>query len=118
MGIGKLFGINGLADENFKKVLSSKDGVIRGHMLQMRAENSGRAVIVSIVDNKINECDIPIIMLQVLSRPEKVTKQNIEILQKLVNNGSKIYPGAKYIQRKEANRIKKYHPNGAQPIEL
>lgn len=41
----------------------------------------------------------------ILTYPEVVTPYNIEFLQKLVNNGPTIYPGARYIVRDNGERI-------------
>ena len=55
-------------------MIGGKNGIFRGCLLAKRGDNTCRAVIVSSVDLKLNECEIPITALKILTKPEIVNK--------------------------------------------
>ena len=62
-----------------------------------RVNYSSRTVITSDPTIDINQLRVPKQIAMNLTFPEVVTPHNIERLQKLVNNGRNIYPGANFV---------------------
>lgn len=62
-----------------------------------RVDFSSRTVITSDPTIDINQLRVPKMIAMNLTFPEVVTPHNIERLQKLVNNGRDIYPGANFV---------------------
>jgi DNA-directed RNA polymerase beta' subunit len=78
---------NGRAIKGIKERLAGKDGQIRNHMMGKRCNQTARSVIGPDPTLKMNEIIIPEKMANILTLPVRVTKFNINYLQKLVNNG-------------------------------
>lgn len=77
--------------------LKGKEGRIRGNLMGKRVDYSARTVITPDPSIKINELGVPINIAMNLTKPVHVTSDNIEELQKLVNNGRYKYPGANFV---------------------
>ena len=100
--------IGGKPAKSISERLKGKTGRIRGNLMGKRVDYSARSVITPDPNIQINELGIPIKMAMNLTFPEIVTITNKDKLLKLVNNGRKIYPGAKYIKKKSRFSNKKY----------
>ena len=91
---------SGKDDENGKSIssrLKGKDGRIRHNLMGKRVDFSARTVITPDPNIGINELGVPLKIAMNLTKPEIVTEHNVERLEKLVRNGAKNYPGAKWV---------------------
>ena len=83
---------------------------------------SGRTVIGPDPAIKIDEVGIPYKMCTILTFPEIVNRYNIIKLQKLVQNGPSVYPGANYVIKNYAKEneitVDLRHRNKKIPIQL
>jgi DNA-directed RNA polymerase II subunit RPB1 len=77
--------------------LKGKQGRIRGNLMGKRVDFSARTVITPDPTIDINQLGVPLKVAMNLTFPEVVTPNNIEHLQKLVKNGSNVYPGANFV---------------------
>ena len=71
-----------------------KTGRIRGNLLSRRVEMSGRSVITPDPMIDLNEIGIPKKIAKTISYPEKVNLSNRSFLEKCIDNGKDVYPGA------------------------
>lgn len=85
--------------------LKGKEGRLRQNLMGKRVDFSARTVITGDPNLSLDEVGVPKSTAMILTYPEVVTPYNIEFLQKLVNNGPTIYPGARYIIRDNGERI-------------
>ncbi|KAI8842884.1 hypothetical protein BJ741DRAFT_696317 [Chytriomyces cf. hyalinus JEL632] len=77
--------------------LKGKNGRLRGNLMGKRVDFSARTVITGDPELSIEEVGVPLSVARTLTFPERVTRYNIDQLQILVNNGTTIYPGARYV---------------------
>ena len=87
--------------------LKSKTGRIRGNLMGKRVDFSGRTVITGDPNLKQDEIRVPKKIAMNLTIPMVVIPENIDYLQKLVNNGRKIWPGANFVHPKRFRSRKK-----------
>lgn len=85
--------------------LKGKEGRVRGNLMGKRVDYSGRTVITPDPNIAIDEVGVPREIAMNLTFPDKVTPLNIKYLRKLVSNGPRKYPGAKYILNNDGQRI-------------
>ncbi|KAG7606722.1 RNA polymerase Rpb1 domain 3 [Arabidopsis thaliana x Arabidopsis arenosa] len=78
--------------------LKGKGGRFRANLSGKRVEFTGRTVISPDPNLKITEVGIPILMAQILTFPECVSRHNIEKLRQCVRNGPNKYPGARNVR--------------------
>ncbi|XP_056686802.1 DNA-directed RNA polymerase III subunit 1 isoform X3 [Spinacia oleracea] len=88
---------NFLPLSGFVQRLKGKQGRFRGNLSGKRVEFTGRTVISPDPNLKITEVAVPLPIAKILTYPELVNRQNIEKLKQCVQNGSKKYPGAKFV---------------------
>ena len=81
--------------------LKQKEGRIRSNLMGKRVDYSGRTVISVDPNIDIDEYGIPLKVAMNVSFPEKVTKYNIDKMNKLLENGPNKYPGCKRIKKRE-----------------
>ena len=81
--------------------LKGKDGRIRGNLMGKRVDFSARSVITPDPNISIDELGIPIKIAMNLTFPEIVNQYNIERLKTYVINGPDVYPGAKFVRKKD-----------------
>ena len=86
--------------------LKGKDGRIRSNLMGKRVDYSARSVISPDPNIDIDELGIPLKVAMNLTYPEIVNKFNISKLNKLIENGNKIHPGAKSYKSKASGRTK------------
>ncbi|GAA0172061.1 DNA-directed RNA polymerase [Lithospermum erythrorhizon] len=89
----------------FIQRLKGKQGRFRSNLSGKRSEYTGRTVISPDPNLKITEVAIPILMAQILTYPEIVSRHNIEKLRQCVRNGPDKYPGAKLIKQTDGSDI-------------
>ena len=97
----------------FVQRLKGKQGRFRGNLSGKRVDFSSRTVISPDPNLRIEEVGVPIYIAKVLTYPEKVNPANIELMRKLVINGSEAHPGANFIETtgpdgKKMRRFLKY----------
>ena len=81
--------------KTIRQRLRGKEGRIRGNLMGQRVDFSARTVITADPNLQIDQVGVPRSIALNLTVPEKVTRLNIRELQKLVENGPDIHPGAK-----------------------
>lgn len=95
------------ADQNKTKSIKQrhkgKEGRWRNNASGKRTDQSSRAVITSDPKVSTNYVGCPLMIARILSFPEYVTKQNYDMMVKLVQNGSTKYPGATKHETFKAN---------------
>lgn len=77
--------------------ITGKEGRIRGNLMGKRVDFSARTVITGDPNLSIRQVGVPLKIAMNLTVPERVTEKNMAFLQKCVNNGPDVYPGAKSI---------------------
>ena len=103
--------IGGRPVKSISERIQSKEGRIRKNLMGKRVDFSGRTVITPDPNININELGVPIKMAMNLTFPEMVTYNNLNKLQKLVDNGRTKYPGANYIKRNNTVIDLRYRKN-------
>lgn len=88
--------------------LGGKEGRVRGNLMGKRVDQSGRTVITPDPNIALNEVGIPLIIAKNLTFPEIVSKENIDEMNKLVANGTKVYPGANFVIKNVLDKTGKY----------
>lgn len=83
----------------FVQRLKGKQGRFRGNLSGKRVDFSGRTVISPDPNLRIDEVAVPERVAKILTFPDRVTSQNIEMLKKMVRNGTERHPGANYVSR-------------------
>ena len=97
--------------------LNGKEGRIRNNLMGKRVDFSARSVISPDPNINLEELGVPKKVAMNLTFPEIVNKFNINYLNKLVQNGNKIYPGAKSYKNVKTGRTK-YLEYTKETIEL
>lgn len=88
----------------FVQRLKGKQGRFRGNLSGKRVDFCGRTVISPDPNLRIDQVGVPELVAKVLTYPERVTKSNIELMRKLVINGSDRHPGANFLHRRHADK--------------
>jgi DNA-directed RNA polymerase II subunit RPB1 len=111
---------SGRALKSIRQRLKGKEGRIRGNLMGKRVDFSSRTVITGDPNISIDEVGVPRSIARTLTFPERVTPLNLEVLQKLVQNGALENPGANAIIRQSGDRVNlKFVPQaGDQPLQL
>jgi DNA-directed RNA polymerase subunit A' len=97
---------SGRALKTLSQRLKGKEGRFRSNLSGKRVDFSARTVISPDPNLDISEVGVPLDIASKLSVPEKVTKWNIDDMQELIKNGPNKYPGALYIVRPDAKRVR------------
>jgi len=82
-----------------------KLGRIRGNLLSRRVEMSGRSVITPDPMIELDEIGIPEKIAKKITYPIKVTEENRSFLEKCIENGPNVYPGAIGLRRKFTENV-------------
>ena len=86
--------------------MKRKEGRVRSNVSCKRVNHCGRTVIVGAdASLDVDEIGVPIWMAMKLTRPVRVTRYNINHLQKLILNGPDHYPGATQITKRNGTMI-------------
>jgi len=91
--------------KSIRQRLVGKGGRVRGNLMGKRCDFSARTVIGGDPNLSIDQVGIPRSIARNLTFPERVTYYNKHILQKYIENGPDIHPGAKTIIRSDGKRI-------------
>ncbi|KAH7108430.1 beta and beta-prime subunits of DNA dependent RNA-polymerase [Auriculariales sp. MPI-PUGE-AT-0066] len=87
-----------LPPPGIKQLLEKKEGLFRKHMMGKRVNYAARSVISPDVNIDTNEIGVPPVFARKLTYPEPVTSHNVIEMQRLVRNGTTIYPGASMVE--------------------
>lgn len=79
--------------------LSGKDGRFRNNLLGKRVDSSGRTVVTPDPSISADQFRTPVKVAMTVTKPVRVTSQNIEYLREIVKNGKTKYPGANYLYK-------------------
>lgn len=95
-----------------------KEGRVRGNLMGKRVDFSARTVITPDPNLKLHEVGVPRSIALNLTFPETVTSFNMKEMQRLVAAGPEEYPGAKYIEREDGQRINLEYIDNRSEIQL
>ncbi|KAI9293461.1 beta and beta-prime subunits of DNA dependent RNA-polymerase [Neoconidiobolus thromboides FSU 785] len=99
--------------------LKGKEGRLRGNLMGKRVDFSARTVITGDPNLSIEQVGVPRSIARNLTYPETVTAFNMNRLQKAVNNGPNVHPGAKYVMRDTGERVDlRYVRNGNVSLQI
>lgn len=88
--------------ETITERIKGKEGRIRHNLAGKRVDFSSRTVISPDPYISLNEVGVPLEIAKVLTVPEKVTSENIEMVKNLIL--AKDYPGANYVIRPDGKK--------------
>lgn len=88
-----------------KERLNGKGGRVRGNLMGKRVDYSARSVITPDPNLSIKELGIPMKIAKNITRPIQVNSINRPFLEKLIQNGPDIHPGAKILEKKNGDNI-------------
>jgi len=91
--------------KSIRQRLKGKEGRIRGNIMGKRVNYSARSVISPDPNIQIDELGVPFKIAINMTFPEIVNVYNKDFLNILVSNGPEKHPGAKYIIKKNGNRL-------------
>lgn len=91
--------------KTIRQRLVGKGGRVRQNLMGKRVDFSARTVITADPNLSIDRVGVPRSIAANLTIPERVTRYNLERLQRLVANGPVEHPGAKYIIHEDGQRI-------------
>lgn len=97
--------------KSIQQRLGGKEGRIRYNIQGKRVEFSARSVITPDPNLSVAEIGVPLEIAMNLTKPERVTPYNLDMLYKLIQNGPDKWPGAKTIVRKDGRMISLKHVN-------
>lgn len=98
--------------------LKSKEGRIRGNLMGKRVDFSARSVITPDPNISMDELGVPYKIAMNLTFPEIVNQYNKDEMEKLVNNGPDIYPGAKTLKKNKNGATYRLKSNPEKPVLL
>ena len=104
-GVGAMAQRSGRPLKAVKERLNGKGGRVRGNLMGKRVDYSARSVITPDPNLSIRELGVPIKIAKNITKPVPVNKMNIDFLNKLVQNGPDVHPGAKILERKNGDNI-------------
>jgi DNA-directed RNA polymerase II subunit RPB1 len=85
--------------------INSKNGRIRGNLMGKRVDFSARSVITGDPNLSITQLGVPMKIAKNITKPVTVNERNRDFLQKLVQNGPEIHPGAKILEKCNGEHI-------------
>ena len=91
--------------KSIKDRMVGKHGRVRGNLMGKRVDQCGRSVITPDPNLSATELGVPIKMARNLTKPVVVNDRNIQFLEKLVQNGPDVHPGAKNIIKVNGDNI-------------
>lgn len=87
---------------SIKDMLKGKTGLIRGNIMGKRVNWSGRSVISGDSELDIDEIGVPVLMCMELCEKVHLNKYNYDDVVKWIRNGSKKWPGANKIVKRDS----------------
>ena len=109
---------NGRPIKSIRARLKGKEGRLRGNLMGKRVDFSARTVITGDPNLSLDELGVPRSIARTMTFPEIVTPYNIHVLQQRVNNGPNEHPGARYVIRRNGDRIDLARANNTAGIIL
>ena len=91
--------------KSIKERINGKTGRVRGNLMGKRVDYSARSVITADPNLSIRELGVPIKIAKNITKPVVVNNRNRKFLQKLIENGPEIWPGAKILEKKNKQSI-------------
>ena len=91
--------------KSIKERLNGKHGRVRGNLMGKRVDYSARTVITPDPNLSAEELGIPEKIAKNITKPITVNAMNMKFLEKLVQNGPDIHPGAKILEKKNGDNI-------------
>jgi len=91
--------------KSIKERLNGKHGRVRGNLMGKRVDYSARTVITPDPNLSAEELGVPLKIAKNITKPVTVNKLNKQYLQKLIQNGPDVHPGAKIIEKKNGDKI-------------
>lgn len=92
--------------KSIKELLKGKEGHIRGHMEGKIICYTGRSVITPDGNLLPGMIAIPEYLCMLISKSEVITKYNMDIIKKCIDNGENVYPGASMIIKKDRTKLR------------
>ena len=104
-GVASVAQRSGRPLKSIKERLNGKGGRVRGNLMGKRVDFSARSVITPDPNLSIKELGVPKKIAMNITRPITVNSRNKTFLEKLVQNGPDVHPGAKILERKNGDNI-------------
>jgi DNA-directed RNA polymerase II subunit RPB1 len=104
-GVAAVAQKNGRPYKSIKERLNGKHGRVRGNLMGKRVDFSARSVITPDPNIGAEELGIPLKIAKNITKPILVNKLNKKFLEKLVQNGPDVHPGAKILEKKNGDNI-------------
>jgi DNA-directed RNA polymerase II subunit RPB1 len=104
-GVASVAQRSGRPLKSIKERLNGKHGRVRGNLMGKRVDYSARSVITPDPNLSIEELGVPMKIAKNITKPVLVNHLNIKFLEKLVQNGPDIHPGAKILEKKNGDNI-------------
>lgn len=90
--------------KTLKERFIGKEGIVRQNLIGKRVNYSSRSVVSPEPLIDIDQLGVPMKICQKMTFPEVVNQFNIEKLTQMILNGPDIYPGARFIEKKNGNK--------------
>ena len=104
-GVASVAQRSGRPLKSIKERLNGKQGRIRGNLMGKRVDFSARSVITPDPNIGVQELGIPLKIAKNITKPVEVNRMNIKFLEKLIQNGPDVHPGAKILEKKNGDNI-------------
>ena len=104
-GVASVAQRSGRPLKSIKERLNGKHGRVSGNLMGKRVDYSARSVITADPNLSIEELGVPMKIAMNLTKPVVVNHRNIKFLEKLVQNGPDVHPGAKILEKKNGDNI-------------
>ena len=104
-GVAAVVQRSGRPLKSIKERLVGKHGRVRGNLMGKRVDFSARSVITPDPNLSAQEIGVPMSIAKNITKPITVNIRNIKFLEKLVQNGPDIHPGAKILEKKNGDSI-------------
>ena len=104
-GVASVAQRSGRPLKSIKERLNGKMGRVRGNLMGKRVDFSARSVITPDPNLSVRELGVPMKIAMNLTKPVMVNRRNKAFLEKLVQNGTETYPGAKILEKKNGDNI-------------
>jgi DNA-directed RNA polymerase II subunit RPB1 len=91
--------------KSIKERLNGKHGRVRGNLMGKRVDFSARSVITPDPNISVVQLGVPMKIAKNITKPVKVNARNKQFLEKLIQNGPDVHPGAKILERKNGDSI-------------
>jgi DNA-directed RNA polymerase II subunit RPB1 len=104
-GVAAVVQRSGRPLKSIKERLVGKHGRVRGNLMGKRVDFSARSVITPDPNLSAQELGVPINIARNITKPIMVNARNIKFLEKLVQNGPEVHPGAKILEKKNGFSI-------------